>query len=126
MSPRQLEGSTEYFAFIVPAFETGRLAGLEQPTNNTNAQSASWSAAGANGEMPIYFEWQFRTGAQADFESMIKLLVPRAVDPRVGIRDMDCSDPGFVKKDGGHFPPAAPAVIGLEGALKSPETVSTI
>src|SRR6187402_320254 len=66
MSPRQLEGSTEYFAFIVPAFETGRLAGLEQPTNNTNAQSASWSAAGANGEMPIYFEWQFRTGAQAD------------------------------------------------------------
>ena len=126
MSPRQLEPSTEYFAFVVPAFETGRLAGLEQPSNDINAQLPSWSAAGANGEMPVYFEWQFRTGVQADFESMIKLLVPREVDPRVGVRDMDCSDPGFVKAGGGRFPPAAPPVLGLEGALKSPKMVSTI
>ena len=49
--------------------------------------------------MPVYFEWYFRTGVNADFESLVKLLEPRAMDPKVGIRDMDCSRPGFVKAD---------------------------
>ena len=34
MSPRKLEINTAYYAFLIPAFETGRLAGLEQPTEN--------------------------------------------------------------------------------------------
>lgn len=127
MSPRKLEAGTPHFAFLVPAFETGRLAGLEQSTENINAQKPSWSAAGANGEMPVYLEWYFRTGINDDFEALITKLQPRAMDPRIGIRDMDCSEPGFIRVNGTEgLPPAAPETLGLEGALKSPDTVSTV
>ena len=76
MSPRKLEINTPYYAFLIPAFETGRLAGLEQPTENIVAQLPSWDTNGARGEMPVYFEWYFRTGVNADFESLVKLLEP--------------------------------------------------
>lgn len=126
MSPRKLEANTAYHAFLVPTFETGRLAGLELPTENINAQLSSWDSNGARGEMPVYFEWYFHTGAETDFESLVKVLEPRDMDAKVGIRDMDCSSPGFVKADGTTpFPGTSPSVIGLEGALKAPSTVST-
>lgn len=127
MSPRKLEPNTAYSAFVIPAFETGRLAGLELPTATTNAQLPSWDANGAKGEMPVYYEWFFRTGVNADFESLVRLLEPRPMDPRVGIRDMDSHRPDFVKADGsGELPGTKPELIGLEGALKSPSTVSTV
>ncbi len=127
MSPRHLKANTAYYAFVVPTFETGRLAGLGEPTVDVDAQQPSWGADGIAGEMPVYFEWFFRTGANEDFESLAKRLEPRKMDSRVGIRDMDCSAPGFVKADGtGPLPATSPPLIGLEGALKSPTTVSTV
>jgi len=127
LSPRKLEANTPYCAFLIPAFETGRLAGLEQPTAAVNAQMASWTDDGVKGEMPFYYDWSFRTGAEADFESLVKLLQPRPMDSHVGIRDMDCHRPGFVKADGsGELPGTKPEIIGLEGAVKSPTTVSTV
>ncbi len=42
-------------------------------------------------ELPVYYEWYFRTGENEDFESLVKRLEPRPVDKRVGIRDMDGS-----------------------------------
>jgi len=127
MSPRKLEPNTAYTAFLIPAFETGRLAGLELPTETINAQLASWDNDGAKGEMPVYYEWFFQTGVNADFESLVRMLEPRPMDPRVGIRDMDCHQPDFTKVDGsGELPGTQPELIGLEGALKSPSTVSTV
>jgi hypothetical protein len=127
MSPRKLEPNTAYYAFVIPAFETGRLAGLELPTDTINAQLASWDTNGAKGEMPVYYEWFFQTGVNADFESLVRMLEPRPMDPRVGIRDMDCHQPDFIKADGsGELPGTKPELIGLEGALKSPTTVSTV
>ena len=126
MSPRKLEPKTAYVAFLIPAFETGRLAGLGQPTDTTHAQQASWDDTGARGEMPVYYEWSFKTGVDEDFESLVRLLEPRVMDPKVGIRDMDCHAPGFVKADSsGELPGTSPPIIGLEGALRSPDTVST-
>jgi len=127
INPRKLEPNTAYTAFLIPAFETGRLAGLDQPTVGIKSQLASWDDNGAKGEMPFYYEWLFRTGANVDFESLVKMLVPRPMDKRVGIRDMDCHQPDFIKADGnGELPGTRPAIIGLEGALKSPSTISTI
>ncbi len=127
MSSRKLEENTAYYAFVVPAFETGRLAGLELDTSATKAQQPSWTDDSADMEFPVYYEWFFRTGSNVDFEYLIKQLVPRAMDPKVGIRDMDCSAPGFVKADGtGEIDGTNPETIGLEGALKSPTTVSTV
>ncbi|HSK86711.1 MAG TPA: hypothetical protein VK880_00030, partial [Anaerolineales bacterium] len=128
MNPRKLESNTAYCAFIVPAFETGRLAGLEQPTAGVNAQLSSWDHDGPRGEMPVYFEWFFRTGVNADFEALVKLLEPRPMDKKVGIRDMDSSRPGFVRADDPalEIPGTQPPILGLEGALKSPDTQSTV
>jgi len=129
LSPRKLDMNTGYHAFLIPSFETGRLAGTgaaQTDIDAVNAQAASWSNAGANGEMPVYYEWYFRTGVNEDFESLAKKLKPQPMDPKIGIRDMDASAPGFVKADGTvPFPGTSPAILGLEGALKSPTTVST-
>lgn len=128
MNPRKLESNTAYYAFIVPAFETGRLAGLEQPTTGTHAQMPSWDNDGPGGDMPVYFEWFFRTGVNADFELLVKLLEPRPMDSKVGIRDIDSSRPGFVRADDPtlEIPGTQPPILGLEGALKSPDTQSTV
>jgi hypothetical protein len=133
MSPRKLEPNTAYYAFLVPAFETGRLAGLgesEETIAPVVAQKASWTETGANGEMPVYYEWFFRTGQNEDFESLIKKLEPVEMDERVGLREMDCSNPGFVKAEASgeedEMPGTTPEIIKLEGALKSPKAVSTI
>ena len=132
ISARHLKPNTAYTAFIVPAFETGRLAGLGESQDAikvVKAQQPSWTTAGgANGEMPVYFEWFFRTGEKVDFEELVKALVPRPMDKRVGIRDMDASRPGFVRAGNPvlEIPATSPSIIGLEGALKSPYTVSTV
>ena len=132
MSPRHLKPNTAYTGFLVPAFETGRLAGLgesQEKIKAIKAQQPSWTTAGgANGEMPVYFEWYFRTGAKVDFEELVKALVPRTLDHHVGIRDMDASRPGFVRAGDPlqEIPGTSPPIIGLEGALKSPFTVSTV
>jgi hypothetical protein len=113
---RKLKDNTAYHAFVVPAFEAGRLAGLglDVPAG-ISGQRSSWDSG--QRIHPIYFRWFFRTGEKGDFEFLVDLLEPRPVDKRVGVRSMDMQDPGY-EVDGmsGAF-----AVMGLEGALKSTE-----
>ncbi len=114
---RKLEDNTAYHAFVVPAFETGRLAGLgfDIPPG-TSGQRSSWDAG--QRVHPIYYRWFFRTGEKGDFEFLVDLLEPCPVDKRVGVRSMDMQDPGYeVEGMSG-----ALRVMGLEGALKSTET----
>ena len=127
MSPRKLDHDQSYRAFVVPAFETGRQAGLGQDVSNIGAQQPSWTAGAANIEFPIYYEWSFHAGEDKDFETLVKLLEPRPMDQKVGRRDMDGSKPGFGMKEGTDIGPIdptekeqSPLIIGLEGALKSP------
>jgi hypothetical protein len=94
LSPRKLDPNCGYTAFLVPAFEVGRRAGLGETIADTDDGTVrSWQ--GAADEFPIYFEWRFRTGVDGDFESLVRALVPRDMDPRVGIRDLDIARPGF-------------------------------
>ena len=93
-SPRRLKPNTAYGAFVVPAFETGRLAGLGQDPKDVSAQHARvdrrvrssgvarllWIA------LPNRRERRLRVDGQATRAE--------AADPRVGIRDMDGEHPG--------------------------------
>ena len=129
-SPRHLRANTAYGAFLIPAFETGRLAGLGQDPKDTDAQQPSWTDATGALDFPVYHQWRFRTGENEDFESMVKRLEPRAADPRVGIRGMDGEQPGWgltVGTDIGQIVPTdeKQSVIGLEGALRAPTTESS-
>lgn len=128
MSPRKLDANSAYHAFVVPAFETGRQAGLGEDPSATDAQKASWDGT-ADVKFPVYYEWFFRTGKNEDFEYLVKLLEPRVMDERVGRRDLDGTKPGFgmtVGTDLGEILPLTESqeIIGLEGALKAPTTQS--
>ncbi|MGI9069301.1 MAG: hypothetical protein ACR2HX_23235 [Pyrinomonadaceae bacterium] len=108
---------------------------MGQPTTGVPAQKPAWDTTTTNLETPFYFDWYFRTGAKEDFESLVKILEPRILDPKIGIRSMDCSDPGFVRADdkglaipvppGGKrgLPAPNPLTQGLEGALKTESTL---
>jgi hypothetical protein len=130
LSPRHLQPNSAYQAFLVPAFEGGRLAGLGKPTTGVSAQKPAWDGS-AGAELPFYFDWSFRTGEDVDFEELVELLEPRVLNKRIGIRLMDCKKPSFVLvgpdgllRPGGEagLPAPNPDVQGLEGALKTDRT----
>lgn len=115
ISPRKLSANTHYHAFLVPAYETGRLAGLGLPTANVPAQQPSWklTANAANIDMPFYYKWEFSTSSGGDFQTLVSLLSPQAASKNTG-REMDLSDPGL-----GLHPTNGDATALMEGALKS-------
>ena len=87
--PRRLEPFKSYRAFLIPSFETGRLAGLGMDIPAaTAANQSAWDGL-PNVIFPYYHTWRFRTGSKGDFEDLVDLLQPKIADGRVGIRDMD-------------------------------------
>jgi hypothetical protein len=119
LGPRILTDNTAYHAFLVPTFETGRLAGLgREPDTATSATQSAWDPNGRPDPtaFPFYHRWYFRTGTVGDFEYLVRLLQPRTVDPRVGRRDVDVLDPRAgmpaIDRFGG--------VLRLGGALRAP------
>ena len=90
--PRLLEPFTRYLACVVPAFEPGRLSGLNLAITGDNATrlDPAWrSPAPAQIALPVYHHWRFRTGAREDFESLVRALGPRDLSASVGRRPMD-------------------------------------
>ncbi|MGH6635225.1 MAG: hypothetical protein ACRED0_03515, partial [Gammaproteobacteria bacterium] len=121
ISSRKLEPNKQYYACLVPAFEAGVQAGLGQPVTSTKLLPA-WPSPGEDGSdeitLPVYYHWEFGTGAAGDFESLIRLLKPGNLPEEVGLRDMDVHAPGL------GIPPAGD-MLGLEGALRTPQTQPT-
>ncbi|HWM07983.1 MAG TPA: hypothetical protein VNO82_01520 [Solirubrobacteraceae bacterium] len=100
VSQRKLAENRPYHAFLMPVFESGRLAGLGlDPADAPHATFSAWKdypgrAANQGSRFPYYHRWFFRTGTTGDFESLVRLLRPRFVDKRVGTRDIDVRVPG--------------------------------
>ena len=121
--PRRLSPDTAYTAFLVPAFETGRLAGLGfDPALAPSALHSAWGPAYPGqpvaGRLPYYHRWSFGTGSTGDFEFLVRQLQPRPPDPRVGVRPFDVHNspgldlPGLTERGG---------VLSMGGALKVPD-----
>ncbi|MFN8499164.1 MAG: hypothetical protein U0641_15045 [Anaerolineae bacterium] len=119
LCPRRLDPATAYLACLVPAFELGRKAGLGLPIGPTDESAllpawASGAQAPPQVTLPVYFSWEFSTGAGGDFEALARRLEARPMPPDVGQRPVDISRPGFAI-----IPPLAPgARLDLEGALR--------
>ncbi len=119
--PRRLESGREYIAALVPAFESGRLAGLGQSVPDGATTVAAWGGTGGVGAsvtLPLYFHWEFATGPTGNFEYLARQLEPRPVPDTVGKRPM------FIGAAHPALPALAPdagGVIDLEGALRAPD-----
>ena len=117
--PRRLNPETSYTAFVVPAFELGRLAGLGLDTSAVTASDPAWTAATtAPLRLPVYYRFQFGTSDQGDFESLVRRLTPTPLGANIGQRLMavDDPEPDF---------PSAGAPLELPGALQSLAITST-
>ncbi|MCC2592080.1 hypothetical protein LKO27_01375 [Tessaracoccus sp. OS52] len=123
LCPRKLKENTAYHAFLIPTFETGRRAGLGLELGDVVATMSAWDpATRPQGQsFPYYHRWFFRTATSGDFETLVRLLVPRVVDPRVGSREMDVQVPGSGVR--GVDNPDLGGILKLGGALKPPSTV---
>lgn len=116
LCPRKLDPETPYFAFLIPTFEVGRRAGLGIEENGEIIPAVKETDEDER-DFPVYYEWFFRTASGGDFEELVRLLQPRDIDERVGIRDMDVQHPGF----GIPFSNTGnKGLVGLEGALLAP------
>lgn len=126
--PRRLAPNTAYHAFVVPVFESGRLAGLgKDPSAAPHATFSAWADYDGKEEpsiLPVYHRWYFRTGTRQDFESLVRLLEPRPADHRVGTRDMDVQRPGAGLP--GILDLDLHGILKLGGALRVPRVALTV
>ncbi len=129
--PRRLEEKEAYHAFLVPIFESGRLAGIGENPESTAFDALAWGTdSPVDLQLPYYYRWYFRTGTVGDFEYLVRLLEPKPVDSRVGRRDMDVQRPGANLKgiqDDLGIPDENKlhGILKLGGALKIPESYYT-
>jgi hypothetical protein len=119
LCPRRLDPETTYTAFVVPSFEIGRQAGLGLDVSAVTTTGPAWtSATTAPLRLPVYYQFQFHTSDQGDFESLVRALTPVKLGAGIGQRAMAVDDPAP------DFPSAG-GPLGLPGALQSLATVPT-
>jgi hypothetical protein len=129
--PRRLRPSTTYHAFLVPAFETGRRAGLGIVPTGVAATTPSWDQPDtadmpAPGQLPYYHRWTFTTSTSGDFEYLATLLNPFEATAPVGLRDMDAHRPPGFGLLGLTTPTEPDGVLQLGGALRLAGSDETI
>jgi len=135
LCPRNLSADTSYYACVVPTFEPGRRTGLgTQPYEGMADSSDSgdgkkpespqlslaWSPDDDEVVLPVYYRWEFGTGAEGDFEALARALDPVEFGSGIGYRTVDVSRPGpdrlkVPAEDG-----SSQSTVGMGGALKSP------
>lgn len=119
---RKLAKNTGYTAFLIPAFETGRLRGLGIEISGVKAQTPAWrkgampTADQRPFDFPVYYQWSFRTATAGDFEALAAKLKPAAFSADSGKMPMDISNLGFNLTTGN----GGTKTIGMEAALKPP------
>ena len=114
LCPRRLDTHTRYRACLVPAFETGRRAGLglEVTADDEASLEPAWTASATEPvTLPVYYHWEFETGEGGDFASLAAELRPRAAPDGIGVRDVDV---GPLAPE-----PGEGRVLGFAGALRA-------
>lgn len=118
--PRKLKPNAVYHAFLIPAFESGRQAGLGLTVNPDFASQYAWGKKPDQTDFPYYHRWYFRNGSVGDFEYLVRLLKAKPVDERVGRRDIDVQEPGWnitgLDRNG-----SLGGILKLGGALRVPK-----
>lgn len=116
LSPRKLKPQTKYHAFLVPAFKIGAEVALGITNGVEDRTQLTWETPpeGAGKILPYYYEWEFGTGTQGDFENLVRKLKPTDLE-NMGTRPIDCSNPGYGMEE-------ERLALQMEAALKSLDT----
>jgi hypothetical protein len=113
LCPRRLDPETSYTAFLVPAFEIGRQAGLGMDVSGLHTSDPAWTSdTAAPLRLPVYYQFSFGTSDAGDFESLVRKLTPTILPADVGSAPMAVDQPGAGI-------PSAGGPLGLQGALCS-------
>ena len=119
LCPRRLIPRQKYTAFVIPTFERGRRAGLnEAMTKDLDGLVPAWLEDQANIRLPIYYQWDFQTGIRGDFEYLARELKARVTPPNIGKKDIDVDNPGFGLS-------ASTTPLEMEGALTSLQSTTS-
>lgn len=87
VSSRKLEANRRYLACVVPVFAAGRSAGLGiDPGDARTSMDLAWDPAADAVTLPVYYWWRFATGADGDFESLVRQLHGVPLPPGLGSR----------------------------------------
>jgi hypothetical protein len=125
LCPRRLDNNTAYTCFLIPTFESGRLAGLGLDPEATRSLERAWNA-GSNenpsqypNEFPFYHSWSFQTAILGDFETLASYITPRPVPETANGRPIFIGSPGMglIQPETG----SDGAMLLLEGALQPPD-----
>lgn len=124
LAPRRLDPNTAYYACLVPTYDVGRKAGLGEPIKPEEEQALkpAWAKTDSSGPitLPVFFQWEFRTGLAGDFESLARRLKAQLLPSTVGLRPVDIRTPGWGMPT---LPQGAPgSLLDLGGALLTLET----
>ena len=120
LCPRRLDPDTAWTAFLVPSFESGRRTGIDaSDVSEVPPLEPAWDLSTTTIQLPVYYSWRFHTGAVGDFEQLVRRLEARELPAEAGKRNLDVRDPGA------QLPAAGQAPLGLEGALRPTDSVST-
>jgi hypothetical protein len=113
LCPRRLKPKTPYFGCVVPTYLGGVRAGLGEPVVDAEVLQPAWTLGADQPNdirLPVYFHWEFSTGAAGDFESLVWQLERRRLTfADVGTRKLAIGSAGY------GLP--ASAAVDLEGAL---------
>lgn len=100
MCPRYLEPNAAWIACLVPAFDVGVYAGLdEEGATNIEARPA-WDHTDRELldntviRLPVYHRWTFSTGPNGDFELLARRLTADDGETKLGRVDLDVTNPG--------------------------------
>ena len=112
---RRLKPKTEYIAAVVPAFQQGVAAALDEPLDALGETLIdAWTADTAAVRLPAYVSWRFRTAVDGDFEALMRRLTPVKLPEDVGVRRLSLTNAGA------RLPRIEGAATRFLGAIVSP------
>lgn len=94
--PRFLKPDTRWIACVVPAFDSGKRAGLGTPLTDVDFDELhpAWGPTDVSMTLPVYHHWSFTTGQAGDFETLARRLQPVPLPTTVGVRALDVGHAG--------------------------------
>lgn len=95
---RKLEESQQYTLFLVPTYEQGRLAGLEQAVQANPYDARAWNSSDTAVDLPYYWSKGFVTNSGEDVEALLRRLraINAADDDAIGAQDkIFAGEPGY-------------------------------